>query len=114
MLAYKAYMEAGGSRICRQRYQPPSEVKPLYCDLYDATRHHLLEAKGSTSREAIRMAIGQLLDYARFVKPPPQLGVLLPTRPRQDLEVLLTAQAIAIVWPIGNTNRPGFIGGSVA
>lgn len=46
----------------------------------------------------IRMAIGQLADYSRFFEPKPRLAVLLPTRPRKDLEALLTSQGIDAVW----------------
>jgi hypothetical protein len=105
VVAYAAYMETRGSRMRRQRYQPAGELKPLFCDLYDTTRGNLLEAKGSTTREAIRMAIGQLADYARFVDATPRLGVLLPARPRGDLEELLRSQSIAAVW---QENNQGF------
>ena len=36
----------------------------LKCDAWEKERFNLIEAKGSTSREDIRMAAGQLLDYA--------------------------------------------------
>ena len=38
----------------------------MFCDLYDKTTRTLYEAKGTTTRMAMRMAIGQLADYARF------------------------------------------------
>jgi hypothetical protein len=104
VLAYKAYMEARGSRMCALRFQPAGELKPLFCDVYDASRGNLLEAKGSTAREAIRMAIGQLADYVRFVRSTPRLAVLLPTRPREDLEELLRTQSIAAVWQDNERN----------
>ena len=104
VLAYKAYMEARGSRMCALRFQPAGELKPLFCDVYDASRGNLLEAKGSTAREAIRMAIGQLADYVRFVGSTPRLAVLLPTRPRADLEELLRTQSIAAVWQDNDRN----------
>jgi hypothetical protein len=46
------------------------------------------------------MAIGQLADYRRFIEPHPSYGVLLPERPRSDLEVLLSAESIAVAWPV--------------
>ena len=36
----------------------------LCCDRFEKKRHNLIEAKSSTKREYIRMAVGQLLDYA--------------------------------------------------
>ena len=52
--------------------------------------------------EAPVPAIGQLADYKRFVDPPPNhLAVLLPSRPRSDLEALLTSENIQVIWPAG-------------
>jgi hypothetical protein len=49
------------------------------------------------------MAIGQLADYKRFVDPPPaHLAVLLPSRPRADLQALLATENIQIIWPTSN------------
>ena len=45
------------------------------------------------------MAIGQLLDYRRFVTPQPQLRVLVPEPPSHDLRRLLAAVGIGAVWP---------------
>jgi hypothetical protein len=72
----------------------------MFSDIYDATRNNLLEAKGTVTREAIRMAIGQLADYRRFIDPRPSCAVLLPERPRPDLETLLSTESVAMVWPI--------------
>ena len=47
------------------------------------------------------MAIGQLADYGRFEKSNPAPAVLLPRRPRPDLEQLLSSQKIAVVWKVG-------------
>ena len=44
------------------------------------------------------MAIGQLADYARFMSDDPRQAVLLPERPRRDLEDLLSDQGIALIW----------------
>lgn len=51
------------------------------------------------------MAIGQLMDYGRFVQPSPRLAVLLPSKPRDDLRDLLTTVDVGIVWRDGD----GFI-----
>ena len=40
----------------------------MFSDVYDVTRNNLLEAKGTVTREAIRMAIGQVADYRRFIR----------------------------------------------
>jgi hypothetical protein len=98
VLDYKAFLEARGSEVLRFRIQPEGEARPLYSDVYDKTRNNLLEAKGTGSRSAVRMAVGQLADYARFITPPPARAVLLPDRPRSDLEALLLGLGIHAVW----------------
>ncbi len=65
--AYEAHLKKKGHEVCRLKIVPPGEAKPMFCDLRDLTTNTLVEAKGSVSREAIRMAIGQLVDYGRFV-----------------------------------------------
>jgi hypothetical protein len=47
----------------------------------------------------VRMAIGQLADYTRFIQPPPRRAVLLDARPPSDLNDLLHRQEIAAIWP---------------
>jgi hypothetical protein len=98
VLAYKAFLVAKGSDIVRYMMRPEGEAKPLFCDLYDKTPNNLIEAKGSAARESVRMAIGQLAEYSRFVDPKPHLAVLFPARPRKDLEALLLSQGMHAVW----------------
>jgi len=78
---------------------PPGEAKPIFSDLYDRTTRTLVEAKGTVERGAIRMAIGQLADYARFVEGGAERAVLLPSRPRADLLELLSSEGITTIWP---------------
>jgi len=96
--AYRDYIEKSGGQIVRHRMRPSGDAKPLFTDAYNKARNNLIEAKGSVTREAIRMAIGQLADYSRFIKPKPSLAVLLPIRPPNDLEDLLLSQGIHSVW----------------
>jgi hypothetical protein len=109
VLAFRDYLEAKGHSVDRLKIVPPGEAKPIFCDLIDNTTNTLYEAKGSVERGAIRMAVGQLLDYARFVEPQPKLVVLAPTRPRRDLMALLDAAGIGLVWRDGKQ----FIGGEL-
>ena len=57
----------------------------MFCDLRDKTADSLVEAKGSVTREAIRMAIRQIADYRRFVNDRAKAAVLVPDEPRTDL-----------------------------
>jgi hypothetical protein len=70
----------------------------LYTDAFDQTANVLIEAKGVTTREAMRMAVGQLLDYRRFTPSGPMLAVLLPSYPGRDMEDFATSVGIRLVW----------------
>ena len=69
----------------------------------------LYEAKGDVSRESIRTAVGQLLDYRRHIDPTPTVAVLLPRRPKADLLDLLQTERIGCVVEdgIGNFRDAG-------
>jgi hypothetical protein len=97
VLAYQRFLEELGSSVGRFELKPEGEGKPIYCDLYDKTRAVLVEAKGKATRNDIRMAIGQLADYGRFMNPQCRRAILLPTRPRPDLERLLRSEGIDAV-----------------
>jgi hypothetical protein len=70
----------------------------ITCDLYDKRRGNLIEAKSVIDRPSLRMAIGELADYVRFISRRPQLAVLLPARPSADLEQLLRSQGVYTIW----------------
>jgi hypothetical protein len=103
VLEYCAMLTAAGSDVTRFRIRPRGEARELVSDIYDKTRNNLIEAKGTGSRGEVRMAIGQLFDYRRFVDPTPACAVLLPLRPRDDIEELLRSADIAAVWKDGET-----------
>jgi hypothetical protein len=73
----------------------------LQCDGYERARANLIEAKGSATREHIRMAVGQLLDYAfqgQTHLGQPHMAVLLPERPAKDVEAWLDSAGIKLIW----------------
>jgi hypothetical protein len=98
VLAFRDYLLSQGHQVSRLKILPPGEAKPLFSDLMDRTTNTLFEAKGTVERGAIRMAVGQLLDYSRFIEPTPRLAVLLPSKPRDDLQELLKSAGVALVW----------------
>ena len=105
VLAYRARMEERGSTIVRLKFRPPNTPAHLFNDIYDKTRNHLIEGKADASRPSVRMAIGQLMDYRRFVDDA-RLAVLTERRPQRDLEDLLTRLGIACIW---RTEDGGFV-----
>lgn len=86
-----------GHKVYRHQILPPGERKPLFTDLYDETENVVFEAKGTVTREAVRMAIGQLADYVRFL-PKPRTAILVPSEPRKDLIALAWSQDISFIW----------------
>jgi hypothetical protein len=108
--AYKTYLEGRGHRVKRFQIKPEGLTSTLLTDLYDASNHVLYEAKGTATRRDVRMAIGQLLDYRRHIMPShPKIALLLPSKPDQDLQKLLIAENIALVYQDGDN----FIGNVV-
>lgn len=102
---YSDYLASQGHVVSRKKIRPVGELKPLFTDLYDATDNLLIEAKGTVTREAVRMAIGQLYDYRRHIGSEPSLAVLLPSRPRQDLIELCRSAHARVIWRDGETFR---------
>lgn len=102
--AFADYLTSNGHQSGRQRILPPGESRPLFTDLHAKGLGLLIEAKGSVTRENIRMAIGQLADYSRFVDHTIR-AILLPSEPREDLLALARTQDCAVIWPEGK----GFI-----
>lgn len=82
-----------------ERHRIPSPGgATLYTDVYDPSRELLIEAKASATRHDIRTALGQILDYARFVSHA-RKAVLLPSQPPRDLEELLNDHGVGSIWP---------------
>jgi hypothetical protein len=92
-------LEAEGHAISRLQLRPDGEPAALFCDVYDTTTNTIYEAKGTVTRPAVRMAIGQLADYSRLVSPAPTRALLVPQEPRRDLLDLARSQGIVVVWP---------------
>jgi hypothetical protein len=98
---FKQWAERKGRTVERLRITPAGEAKPIFTDIYLTDGPELVEAKGTTDRNAIRLAIGQLCDYRRFVPAGVTCAVLLPELPREDLKKLLASARVAIYYPDG-------------
>jgi hypothetical protein len=99
VVAYANALRAQGHTVNRLQLRPAGEAAPIICDLFDATSNTLVEAKGSVSRNAIRMAVGQLADYSRFIDANSKKAILVPEKPRPDLLDLASRQEIDVIWP---------------
>lgn len=75
----------------------PHQARPLYTDFFDDTEGELIEAKGAASRNHLRLALGQVLDYARYVEHK-QLAVLVPVRPADDMITLLASYRVNCIF----------------
>ncbi|GAA1286467.1 hypothetical protein GCM10009609_60390 [Pseudonocardia aurantiaca] len=99
---FQAALEADGHSVGRYRLRPAGEPRDLYTDIFDHTENRLYEAKASATRDAIRMALGQLLDYSRHIPGNPDLAVLLPAMPTDDLQILLHRHRVKCVYEASN------------
>lgn len=74
------------------------------CDAWDAERQNIIEAKARTRREDIRMAVGQLFDYAFQMREQyenPNKAILLPNEPPEDRVKWLEPLGIKLIWRSG-------------
>jgi hypothetical protein len=92
---FQAYLEEHERKVKRYRIIPVGSAA-LYSDLADVTENILYEAKGSADRMSVRLALGQVLDYGRFVGGS-RLAVLLPEAPSDDLIELLEKHDVGCV-----------------
>ncbi|MFM8857409.1 MAG: hypothetical protein ACKOI2_09445 [Actinomycetota bacterium] len=87
-------------KVTRYRIVTAGSSGSHYTDLADETARVLYEAKGVTNRMSVRLALGQILDYARYVQkdyPGTVLSLLLPQSPPGDMIELLKAFDIGCV-----------------
>lgn len=110
VLGLETHLRTLGHDVSRLKIVPPGERRPMFCDIVDKTQNVLIEAKGTVTRDAVRMAIGQLMDYRRFAPAQAKLAVLLPEEPREDLRALLSAVGIAAIYPKAGGYEDGGLG----
>ncbi|MEU9775267.1 restriction endonuclease [Streptomyces sp. NPDC047968] len=97
--AYARYLQSLGRDITSVQIRIPGETYAPVVDLLDTTENRLIEVKGQVTRQAVRTALAQLLDYRRFLNPTPRLAILLPAEPRRDLIDLCASMCIEVIWP---------------
>ncbi|EDY53112.1 hypothetical protein [Streptomyces clavuligerus] len=90
-----------GTELTGYRIKVAGSVTELLVDLYDLAHNELVVARATQARGAVREAIGELHDLARYFTPEPARVLVLPARPDEDLSELLRRQQVTAVWPIG-------------
>ncbi|MFF4741624.1 hypothetical protein [Streptomyces sp. NPDC001268] len=100
--SYVAYLESQGHTVGSFQIKIKGKTSTLRTDLFDATDHVLYEAQGASDRDSVRLALGRLLDYRRYVRQcdrqhAPDTVVLLPGRPDRDIEALLKDHETSLV-----------------
>jgi hypothetical protein len=95
---FESWLTSRGHQIERARIRPIGEANYLFTDTYDVDSKILYEAKSSCDRATIRLAVGQLLDYLRFL---PEAGgaILLPDEPTYDLQSFVAACGLGLTYP---------------
>jgi hypothetical protein len=93
---YRTWLDPDGTRL--RGLVIPVDGSLLRVDLFDPQRNLLIEAKAATSRNHLRQAVGQLLDYRRYLSPRPVLAILVPLEPSQDLVRLPHELGIDLIW----------------
>lgn len=84
-----------------ERHSIPTPAGHLmYTDIFVPQTRELIEAKSSSSREHIRSALGQILDYSRYVDHS-SLAVLTPSEPANELTSLLLGNGVGAIWESG-------------
>lgn len=69
----------------------------MYTDVFNLATDELIEAKSSSSRHHVRAALGQILDYERYVRHD-SMAVLVPTRPADEMIELLRRHGVGVIW----------------
>ncbi|MFE2939039.1 hypothetical protein ACFXKG_08260 [Streptomyces sp. NPDC059255] len=101
--SYVARLEAQGHSVGSFQIKIEGHTSTLRTDFFDATDYVLYEAQGSSDRDAVRIALGRLLDYRRYIKLDnreyePKSVALLPSRPDADMEILLASHGTSLIY----------------
>lgn len=97
VMRYQRWSRVNGHRVIGKYIHLSGRRNPLRVDLYDVDNSELIEAKASAERDSVRLALGQVLDYARYVHHE-RRAVLLPNRPDADLVDLLSSYGVSCIY----------------
>jgi hypothetical protein len=99
---YQRWLKAQGRQLVALKYGRNE------CGAWEAERQNLIEAKTRARREDIRMAVGQLFDYAFQIREKyenPNKAIPLPKEPPEDDVIWLEPLGIKVIWRSGRAFR---------
>ncbi|MEU7582823.1 hypothetical protein AB0B50_35200 [Streptomyces sp. NPDC041068] len=101
--SYESRLEQAGHSVGYLQVEVKDKTSTLISDLYDESDNTLYETAGSTSREAVRSALAQLLDLSRYLRlmehsQPLRLMVLSPELPDADIRELLEEHNVGVIY----------------
>lgn len=101
--SYETQLSQAGHSVGYLQVDVKDKTSTLISDLYDESDNTLYETAGSTSREAIRSALAQLLDLSRYLRTmehsqPLKLMVLSPELPDADIRELLEEHSVGVIY----------------
>ncbi|RRD51007.1 hypothetical protein [Arachnia propionica] len=101
MRAWETRLRHQHHDVYRVKIVLPADKVMFLTDTYDATTQELFDVQRSSSRGAVRMGIGRLMDFRRHVQPR-ACSLLLPERPSDDLMDLVSHARIGLIVRQGN------------
>lgn len=95
---YRQWLDPSGTRL--RGLLITTADRALRADLYDTQIDLLIEAKAEATRENVRYAVGQLIDYRRYIESRPSIAILLPAALAPDLAALPAEVGAGVIWSI--------------
>lgn len=97
--SFTTYLRAKSIEPYRMKIVPYGATSPLFTDICDPHNSVLYEAKAGVARQFVRDALGQLLDYRRYLTADFACSALFPGEPSADLVELLHSYSISVAYP---------------
>ena len=97
--AFHSWLDPKGQRL--RGIEIKTGSSRLRVDLFDTVTNVLIEVKAAATRDLLRLAVGQLYDYRRYLSFDVRLAVLVPNQPSMDLMGLLEAADVSAIWAVG-------------
>ncbi|MGW1344259.1 hypothetical protein ACWCOV_24690 [Kribbella sp. NPDC002412] len=99
---FEESLREAGHEVERIRIPIPGESGTLVTDSYCRNTNVLYEAKSGADRSTVRLGVGQLLDYLRFI-PGAKGCLLLPTRPSENVIAFIRSCGLGLTYPAGDS-----------